>query len=128
MFERIITEKAPIPIGPYSQAVVWNNLVFVSGQIPLNPETNKVVGDDIEIQTKQVIENIKQILEKAGTSLDKVIKTTVYLRNLKDFDRMNFVYAQYFKHKPARTTIEVSNLPKNALVEIEVIAIKGEKK
>ncbi|MCS7180616.1 MAG: RidA family protein [bacterium] len=128
MFERIITEKAPLPVGPYSQAVICKNLIFVSGQIPVNPETNQVVDGDILVQTKQVIENIKNILEKAGLKLENVVKTTVYLKNIKDFENMNFIYAQYFKHKPARTTVEVSNLPKNVLIEIEVIAVIPEGK
>ncbi|MCM8818059.1 MAG: RidA family protein [Candidatus Omnitrophica bacterium] len=127
MFERIITEKAPLPIGPYSQAVKWKNFIFVSGQIPINPETNIVVKGDIAIQTEQVIENIKNILDKAGASLDDVVKTTVFLKNLNDFDKMNLVYSKYFKNKPARSTFEVSRLPKDVLIEIEVIAITGDK-
>lgn len=128
MFERIITEKAPLPVGPYSQAIKWKNLIFVSGQIPIDPETNNVVDGDISIQTKQVIENVQNILNKAGIGLENVVKTTVYLKNLKDFEKMNYVYTQYFKNKPARTTVEVSNLPKNVLIEIEVIAIMEDKR
>ncbi|MCM8784708.1 MAG: Rid family detoxifying hydrolase [Candidatus Omnitrophica bacterium] len=123
MFKRILAEKAPLPIGPYSQAIKWRNFIFISGQIPVDSETSKVVGEDIEIQTKTVIENIKNILNEVGADLDNVVKTTIYLKNIKDFEKMNYVYAKYFKNKPARTTVEVSNLPKNVLVEIEAIAI-----
>lgn len=123
MFERINTKNAPAAIGPYSQAIKYGNFIFISGQIPVEPSTNKIVPQDIEIQTRQVIENIKGILEKIGGTLENVIKTTVYLKNMKDFEKMNFIYAQYFKNKPARTTVEVSNLPKGALIEIEAIAV-----
>lgn len=127
MFERIITEKAPLPVGPYSQGVKWGNFIFVSGQIPLNPKTNKVIEGDISLQTQQVIENIKNILDEVGASLDDVVKTTVFLKDLNDFEKMNLVYSKYFKNKPARSTIEVSRLPKDVLIEMEVIAIIQEK-
>ncbi len=126
MFERIITEKAPLPVGPYSQALKWKNFIFLSGQIPIDPKTNKVIEGDITSQTRQVIENIRNILVEAGADLDNVIKITIYMKNLKDFEKMNYIYAQYFKNKPARTTVEVSNLPKGVLIEIDVIAISGE--
>ncbi|HOK56390.1 MAG TPA: Rid family detoxifying hydrolase [bacterium] len=128
MFERIITEKSPLPVGPYSQGIKWKNFIFISGQIPVDPKTNTVVNGDITSQTKQVIENIKNILTEAGADLENVVKTTVFLKNINDFEKMNYVYAQYFKNKPARTTVEVSNLPKNVLIEIEVIAIIEEGK
>lgn len=127
MFEKILTENAPLPVGPYSQAIKWKNIVFVSGQIPIDPKTNEIVKGDIEVQTRQVIENIKNILNKAGADLEDVVKATIYLKNLNDFERVNFIYAQYFKNRPARTTVEVSNLPKNSQIEIEVIAIIKEK-
>jgi len=123
MFERILTDRAPLPVGPYSQAIKVGNFVFVSGQIPIEPETNKVVKGNIEVQTERVIKNIEEILKKAGSSLDNVVKTTVFLRNMKDFEKMNYVYASFFKNKPARSTVEVSNLPKGVLIEIECIAV-----
>lgn len=122
-FIRINTKNAPAAIGPYSQGIKYGDFIFVSGQIPVDPLTNKAVKGKIEIQTKQVIENIKAILKEIGADLENVIKTTVYLKNMKDFEKMNFVYAQYFKNKPARATIEVSNLPKGVLIEIEAIAV-----
>ena len=122
----IYTDKAPKPIGAYSQAVKYAGFVFVSGQIAIDPKTNEFVNGTVEEQTKIVMENIKAILEEAGLDLSCVIKTTIYLKNINDFPLVNKVYGEYFKeHKPARATVEVSNLPKNALVEIEVIA--GEK-
>ncbi len=122
----IYTEKAPKPIGAYSQAIKYNGLLFISGQIAIDPKTNQFVGGTVEEQTKLVMENIKAILEEAGLDFDCVIKTTIYMKNINDFPKVNKVYESYFKrHKPARATVEVSNLPKNALVEIEVIA--GEK-
>lgn len=119
----IYTEKAPKPIGPYSQAVKYENLIFISGQIAIDPSTNEFVNSDVATQTKIIMENIKAILEEAGINLNHVIKTTIFLKNLEDFQVVNEIYGQYFKdHKPARSTVEVSRLPKNALVEIEVIA------
>ena len=124
--QSIYTEKAPKPIGAYSQAIKYNGFVFVSGQIAIDPRTNQFVNGSVEEQTKIVMENIKAILEEAGLDLSCVIKTTIYLKNIEDFPKVNEVYSQYFnEHKPARATVEVSNLPKDALVEIEVIA--GEK-
>ena len=124
--QSIFTPNAPEAIGPYSQAIVHNGLVYTSGQIALNAQgamqgaTNE---GDIEAQTKQVFMNLKAILEQAGSSLKKVIKTTVFLSDMEHFSAMNAVYARYFgDHKPARSTIAVKTLPKNALVEIECIA------
>lgn len=119
----INTEKAPKAIGPYSQAIKYENLVFISGQIAIDPNTQEFIGGNIETQVKRVMENIKAILEEAGLNFNHVIKTTIYLKNLEDFDKVNKIYGEYFtEHKPARATMEVSNLPKGALVEIEAIA------
>lgn len=123
MFKRIETEEAPFAIGPYSQAVQFKNILFVSGQIPVDPKTNQVVKGDISIQTERVIKNIEGILKAAGAGIENVVKTTVFLKNIKDFERMNFVYASFFRNKPARSTVEVSSLPKGVLIEIECIAI-----
>lgn len=119
----INTEMAPATIGPYSQAIKYGNLIFLSGQIAINPVTNDFVNGDISSQTKQVIENIKAILESTGSSLDNVLKTTIYITDMKNFNNINLVYAEYFKKSlPARACVEVSKLPKGALVEIEAIA------
>jgi len=121
----IFTDNAPKPIGPYSQGIMIDSLIFVSGQIPIDPKTNQVVKGDIKDQTRQVLENIKNILEAAGSSLDKVVKVTVFLKDLSLFNEFNQVYGEYFKgNPPARTTVEVSNLPKGVLIEIEAIALK----
>ena len=123
----IYTDKAPKPVGPYSQAVVWANVVYVAGQIPIDPSTGRVVGDTIEEQARQALENLKAILEAAGSSLDRVLKVTVYIRDIGFFDRFNKVYSEYFKeHRPARSVVEVSNLPKGVMVEIEAIAAAEE--
>jgi len=122
----IKTDKAPEAIGPYSQGVIAESsrLVFTAGQIPLDPKTGYPVKTDIEIQTKQVIENLKGVLEAAGTGLDRVIKTTVFLKNMDDFPRMNRVYEKYFGESlPARSTVEVSKLPKDVLIEMECVAM-----
>ena len=116
------TKKAPAAIGPYSQAKIVNGFVYTSGQIPIDPETGKIEFQCIEAQTEQVIKNLKAVLEEAGSSLEKVVKTTCFLKNIKDFGTFNEIYAGYFTGKPARSCVEVSNLPKDALVEIEVIA------
>jgi len=126
MFEKIFTENAPLPVGPYSQAIKYKNFIFISGQIPIEPKTNEIVKGDISVQTKQVIENIKGILNKVGAELENIVKTTIYLKKLNDFEKMNYVYAQYFKNKPARSVVIVSDLPKNALIEMEAIAILKE--
>lgn len=119
----ISTKNAPGAIGPYSQAVRVGNFLFTSGQIPLDPVTGELVNDDVKKATERSLENIKGILEAAGTSFDKVVKTTVYVSNLNDFNAVNEVYGKYFTTEmPARSCVEVK-LPKNSLVEIEVIAI-----
>ena len=119
----VLTERGPKPIGPYSQAVKSNGFVFVSGQIALDPKTAEFVGADVSTQTERVLENLKAILEAAGTSLSHVVKTTVYLKDLNEFAAMNAVYARYFPASPpARSTVEAARLPKDALVEIDVIA------
>lgn len=122
----INTKNAPAAIGPYSQAILVNNILFTSGQIPINPETNEIVSSNIEEQTKQVLKNIKAILEEAGYNLNDVAKTTIYLKDLQHFGTVNKLYEEFFNgHKPARTTIEVSRLPKDVLIEIDAIALKG---
>ncbi len=119
----ISTTKAPGAVGPYSQAVKVGNFVFTSGQIPLDPATGELVVGDVKKATERSLENVKAILEEAGTSLDKVIKTTVFVKNMSDFAAVNEVYAKYFeKDMPARSCVQVV-LPKDALVEIEVIAL-----
>jgi 2-iminobutanoate/2-iminopropanoate deaminase len=120
----IKTKKAPKALGPYSQGVIFNKFVFCSGQIGINPKTGNL-EKGIKNQTRQAIMNLKAVLGAAGSSLEKVIKTTVYLKNISDFDSMNMIYESFFANtKPARATIEVSNLPKGALVEIEAIALE----
>lgn len=122
----VVTEKAPKAIGPYSQAVVANGLVFVSGQIPLDPLSGSLVQGGIIEQTERVLENLRAILEACGSSLDRVVKTTVYLKDLNDFAAMNEVYARYFAQAaPARATVEVARLPRDARVEIEAVAEVG---
>ncbi len=121
-FDRIETEKAPKAIGPYSQAIKSNSLVFCSGQIAINPETNEFKPGTIEEQTETVCKNLAAVLEAAGSSLEKVVKTTVFLADISDFPKMNAVYAQFFSGKPARATVAVKALPKGALVEIDAIA------
>ena len=119
----IKTSHAPEAIGPYSQAVSTGNLVFCSGQIPLDPETMELVGDTVAAQTKQVLKNLSEVLKAANSGLDKVLKTTVFLKDMNDFVEMNEVYAAAFAdHKPARATVEVARLPKDVKVEIECIA------
>ncbi len=121
---KISTPHAPAAIGPYSQAIRYGQLLFTSGQIPLNPTTSEIVGADIQTQTHRVLQNLQALLESAGSSLDHVIKTTVFLTNMSDFQAMNEVYASYFKNvTPARSTVAVSELPRKAQVEIECIAL-----
>lgn len=118
------TQAAPQAIGPYSQAIVANGLVFCSGSIPLDPVSGNVIEGGIEAQTKRVLDNMKAVLEGAGSSLDKVVKTTVFLQSMGDFAAMNGIYATYFvANPPARSTVEVAKLPRSALVEIECIAL-----
>ncbi len=123
MKQIIATDQAPKAIGPYSQAVVWNGLAFLSGQIPLDPRTNQIVDGDISIQTERVFENLKAVLAACGSSLEQVLKTTVYLKNMDEFARINEVYARYFPEEaPARATIEAARLPRDARIEIDAIA------
>jgi 2-iminobutanoate/2-iminopropanoate deaminase len=121
--EIISTANAPKAIGPYEQAIKVGEFVYASGQIPLDPKTGNVVQGDIKIQTRRAIENLKAVLEAAGSSLDRVVKTTVFLKNIGDFAVMNEVYAEYLgAAKPARSTVAVADLPRGALVEIDLIA------
>ena len=124
MSSKVQTNKAPAAIGPYSQAMVVGNLIFTSGQIPLNPETGMIEGNNITEQTHRVCKNLKAVLETAGASLEKAVKTTCFLDDMGDFAAFNEVYAEYFTGKPARSCVAVKTLPKNALVEVEVIAEK----
>jgi 2-iminobutanoate/2-iminopropanoate deaminase len=121
--EIILTNDAPQPIGPYSQAVKYGNLIFTSGQIAINPKNNQIEETTIEGQTKQVLNNLKAVLEKAGVGMDNIIKTTVFLKDMNDFPAMNKVYGEFFeKEPPARSAVEVARLPKDVKVEIETIA------
>lgn len=122
--EVINTNNAPEAIGPYSQGVIVGDFVYTSGQIPLNPATGELVTD-IKLATKQSMENIKAILEEAGTSLNNVVKTSIFLKDLNDFEDVNEVYGTYFiENKPARSCVQVAKLPKDAVIEIEAIAVK----
>lgn len=118
----IHTEKAPQAIGPYTQAKISGNMLFTSGQIPIDPATGNLVEGGIEEQTKRVCENLRAVLEAAGTSLDKVVKTNCYLKDIGDFAAFNAVYAEYFTGKPARSCVGGLQIPKGALVEVELIA------
>ncbi|HEY1471177.1 MAG TPA: RidA family protein [Candidatus Acidoferrum sp.] len=123
MKDIVLTDRGPKPIGPYSQAVKSNGLVFISGQVALDPKTNEFVGADVRQQTERVLENLKAILEASGVSLNHVVKTTVFLKDMNDFAAMNEVYARYFTAAPpARSTVQAARLPKDALVEIDLIA------
>ena len=125
MREIISTESAPAAIGPYSQAVRYDNLLFLSGQIPLDPESGEVVEGNIEVQTRKVLDNLKAILEAGGMELQHVLKCTCFLKNMEDFPAFNTVYSEYFSDiLPARETVEVSRLPKDVLVEISAICGK----
>ena len=124
MSSTVHTDMAPAAIGPYSQAIVTGNLVFTSGQIPLDPETGVLVGKDIREQTERVCKNLSAVLTAAGSSLEKAVKTVCYLSNMEDFAAFNEVYATFFTGKPARSCVAVKTLPKGALVEVEVIAEK----
>jgi len=126
MKQIVTTAQAPKSIGPYSQAVTWNGLAFLSGQIPLDPATGRIVEGDIAVQTERVLENLKAVLEACGSSLAQVLKTTVYLKDMGEFPRMNEVYARYFpENPPARATLEVARLPRDVRVEIDAIAEAG---
>ena len=120
----ISTKNAPAAIGPYSQAVEINGLVFTSGQIAINPENGKIEATTIETQTEQVMKNLSAILEAAGTDMTKAVKTTCFLADMNDFSAFNEVYGKYFTTKPARSCVAVKTLPKNVLCEVEVIAAK----
>ena len=122
--EIVNTTDAPAAIGPYSQAVKAAGLVFISGQIPLDPTSGEIAGDNIEAQTERVMKNLEAVLKAAGSDLDKVIKTTIYLTDLNDFAAVNGIYGSYFNDSPpARATVEVSGLPKGVKVEIDAIAL-----
>lgn len=124
--QAIETTGAPAPIGPYSQALRAGGLLFVSGQIPLDPATGRLVEGDVAAQADQVMKNLAAILEAAGTALDRVVKTTIYLKDLEDFARCNEVYARHLGNaKPARATVQVARLPRDARVEIDAIALAG---
>ena len=124
MIEPVATDRGPKAIGPYSQAIRANGMVFLSGQIPLDPKTQQLVEGDVAVQTERVLQNLKGVVEAAGSSLQHVVKTTVFLADMNDFAAMNEVYARYFvNHPPARSTVEVSRLPKNARIEIDLIAL-----
>lgn len=122
MLKKISTEKAPAAIGPYSQGIIANNMLFASGQIPINPATGEIEGADITAQAEQVCKNIGALLEMAGTDYANVVKTTCFLADMGDFAAFNEVYAKYFTEKPARSCVAVKTLPKNVLCEVEIIA------
>ena len=125
MKEKIYTASAPNPVGPYSQAIRAGGFIFAAGQIPLNPSTKELVRGSVEEQTRQVLENLSNVLSAAGSSMDKVVKTTVFLSNLRDFEAMNAVYATFFGDPaPARSTVQAAALPKGVDVEIDVIALE----
>jgi 2-iminobutanoate/2-iminopropanoate deaminase len=125
MKQILFTEKAPAPIGPYNQAVLSGNTLYTSGQIAINPTTGDLVLDSIEIETKQVMENMKAVLESAGMTFENVVKSTIFISNMNDFATINSVYGSYFNEKtaPARETVQVACLPKNVNVEISMIAV-----
>jgi 2-iminobutanoate/2-iminopropanoate deaminase len=121
----ISTDKAPAAIGPYSQAVKVGDLLFTSGMIPIDPATNTLVEGGIEVQARRALENVKALLEASGTSMDKVVKTVVFIKNMDDFSRINEVYARhFFKPYPSRSCVEVARLPKDVLIEVEAVAEK----
>ena len=123
MSEKVYTKNAPDAIGPYSQAVKAKGFVFTSGQIAINPATGNVEADTIEGQTEQVMKNLKAVLEEAGSSLEKAVKTVCFLADMNDFGKFNAIYGKYFTSKPARSCVAVKTLPKNVLVEVECIAL-----
>lgn len=123
----IKTHAAPAALGPYSQGIVAGNIIFVSGQLPIDPVEGRITADNIEDMTRQCLENCNAIISDAGASLEDVAKVTIFLKDMNDFAKINSVYAQYFtEHKPARATVEVARLPLDAQVEIEMIAVKGQ--
>ena len=124
MIETVATDRGPKAIGPYSQGIKANGFVFLSGQIALDPQTQQIVEGDVARQTERVLENLKGILEAAGSTVQRVVKTTVFLADINDFAAMNEVYARYFSaHRPARSTVEVARLPRGVRVEIDLIAL-----
>lgn len=122
MLKKVSTDKAPAAIGPYSQGIIAGQILFASGQIPIDPATGEITGKDITEQATQAIRNVGEILKEAGTDYTKVIKTTCFLADMEDFAAFNAVYEQYFTEKPARSCVAVKQLPKNVLCEVEVIA------
>ena len=122
MLKKVYTKNAPEAIGPYSQAIICGNMLFTSGQVPINPATGNVETEGITDQATQVIKNLAAVLEEAGTTFEKVVKTTCFLSDMNDFAAFNAVYAEYFTSKPARSCVAVKTLPKNVLCEVEVIA------
>jgi 2-iminobutanoate/2-iminopropanoate deaminase len=126
MKETVSTDNAPKAIGPYSQAVVYNGIAYLSGQIPLNPANNQLLEGDIAAQTERVLENLKMVLQACGASLESVLKTTVFLKDMGDFPKMNEVYGRYFTtNPPARSTVQAAKLPRDVSVEIDAIAAVG---
>ncbi len=122
MLQKVSTDKAPAAIGPYSQGIIANNMLFASGQIPINPATGEIEGTDITAQAEQACKNVGEILKAAGTGYANVVKTSCFLADMGDFAAFNEVYAKYFTEKPARSCVAVRTLPKNVLCEVEVIA------
>ena len=122
MLKKVYTSNAPEAIGPYSQAIICGNMLFTSGQVPINPATGNVETEGITDQATQVMKNLSAVLEEAGTTFEKVVKTTCFLADMNDFAAFNAVYAEYFTSKPARSCVAVKTLPKNVLCEVEVIA------
>lgn len=123
MLKKVTTEKAPAAIGPYSQGIIANGFLFASGQIPINPATGEIEGEDITAQAELVMKNVGEILKAAGTDYDKVVKTTCFLADMTDFGAFNAVYEAYFTGKPARSCVAVKQLPKSVLCEVEVTAV-----
>lgn len=125
--EIIVSEKAPAAVGPYSQAIRVGDLIYTAGQVPIDPATGKLVEGDIQAQTRQVIQNLKEVLEAAGSSLDNVVKTTVFLQDINDYAAVNEVYGSFFGNSaPARSAVQVAALPLGAHIEIEVVAIRSQ--
>ena len=125
MLKKVYTSNAPAAIGPYSQAIICGNMLFTSGQVPINPASGEVETEGITDQATQVMKNLAAVLEEAGTTFDKVVKTTCFLSDMNDFAAFNAVYAEYFTSKPARSCVAVKTLPRNVLCEVEVIAEIG---
>ncbi len=126
MLKKVSTDKAPAAIGPYSQGIIAGNLLFASGQIPIDPATGEISGNDITAQAQQVMQNVGAILKEAGTDYENVVKTTCFLADMEDFAAFNAVYEQYFTQKPARSCVAVKQLPKAVLCEVEVTAYLGQ--